>query len=172
MSSLIGKSVGIVATLLLAAGSASVAQASVPELERPVTEDELPVLAAAYERGDLGSGRCDWVHPATNGPTRIPCEVVPLPILADMARNVLNKHAQLELGKRFEEGRGVERNYDIARRYYRMARRDSRKGAPIFSEGLATASVAGIGGHTIYSRPRAVGLPEAEERLRNLRATH
>jgi hypothetical protein len=87
MGSLIGKSVGIVATLLLAAGSATVAQASVPELERPVTEDELRVLAAAYERGDLGSGRCDWVHPATNGPTRIPCEVVPLPILADMARN-------------------------------------------------------------------------------------
>jgi hypothetical protein len=94
---------------------------------------------------------------------------VPLPILADMARNVMNKHAQLELGKRFEEGRGVEADYDMARRYFRMARRDSRRGAPIFNEGLSSASVSGIGGHTIYARPRAVGLPEAEERLRGLR---
>lgn len=169
MGSLIAKRVGSVAALLLSAGAASVAQASDDVLDRPVTEAELRVLAAAYARGDLGSGNCDWVHPVSEGPTRIPCDVVPLPILADMARNVMNKHAQLELGKRFEEGRGVAADHDMARRYYRMARRDSRRGAPIFAEGLATASVAGIGGHTIYARPRAVGLPEAQERLRGLR---
>jgi TPR repeat protein len=169
MGSLIAKGAGAFAALLLSAGAASAAQASTGALERPVTEEELRVLAAAYARGDLGSGNCDWVHPVSEGPTRIPCEVVPLPVLANLARNVMNKHAQLELGKRFEEGRGVAADQDMARRYYRMAQRDSQRGAPIFAEGLATASVAGIGGHTIYARPRAVGLPEAQERLRGLR---
>jgi TPR repeat protein len=168
MVSLVLKWLGMSAAVVLAAGAAVTAPVSAAELDRPVTEAELRELAAAYQRGDLGSGRCDWVHPVTEGPSRIPCEVVPLPVLADMARNVMNKHAQLELGKRLEEGRGVARNPAMARRFYRMAARDSQRGAPLFGEGLATASVAGIGGHTIYSRPRAVGLPEAEERLRAL----
>jgi hypothetical protein len=170
MGSLIARGVGTVAALLLSLGAAPALQASDDVRDRPVSEEELRVLAAAYARGDLGSGDCDWVHPVTEGPTKIPCEAVPLPVLADMARNSLNKRAQLELGKRFEEGRGVAQDHDMARRYYRMARRDSLRGAPIFNEGLASASVSGIGGHTIYARPRAVGLPEAQERLRRLSA--
>ncbi|MBY0343428.1 MAG: hypothetical protein K2Q29_06200 [Sphingomonadales bacterium] len=168
MVSLVVRWIGLSTAVVLAAGAAVTAPVSAAGLDRPVTEAELRTLAAAYQRGDLGSGRCDWVHPVTEGPSRIPCEVVPLPILADMARNVMNKQAQLELGKRLEEGRGVARNPALARQFYRKAARDSQRGAPIFNEGLATAAVAGIGGHTIYSRPRAVGLPEAEERLRAL----
>lgn len=153
------------AAVMFAAASAP---AVASDFERPVSESELRTLANAYARGDLGSGRCDWVHPVTEGPTRIPCEAVPLPVLASMARNVMNKHAQLELGKRLEEGRGVARDTRLARRFYRMASRDSQRGAPLFNEGVATFSVSGIGGHSIYSRPRADGLPEAEERLRIL----
>ncbi len=168
MIALVFRWIGFSTAVVLAAGAAATAPVSAAELDRPVSEAELRELAAAYQRGDLGSGRCDWVHPVTEGPSRIPCEVIPLPVLADMARNAMNKHAQLELGRRFEEGRGVARNPAMARRYYRKASRDSQRGAPLFSEGLATASVAGIGGHIIYSRPRAVGLPEAEDRLRAL----
>lgn len=103
----VGKSFGIVAAVMLSAGVASAAQATDSDLDRPVSDSELRELANAYARGDLGSGRCKWVHPVIEGPTRIPCEVVLLPVLADMAGNVLNKHAQFELAKRFEEGRGV-----------------------------------------------------------------
>lgn len=170
MVSLVIRWVGLSATVVLAAGAAVTAPVSASELERPVSEAELRVLAEAYQRGDLGSGRCDWVHPVTGGPSRIPCDVVPLPVLADLADNVLNKQAQLELGKRFEEGRGVTRDPAMARRYYRKAARDVRRGTPIFSEGLASASVSGIGGHIIYSRHRADGLAEAEDRLRALAA--
>lgn len=164
MVSLNWKLSALAAAVMFAAASAP---AVASEFERPVSESELRTLANAYARGDLGSGRCDWVHPVTEGPTRIPCEAVPLPVLASMARNVMNKHAQLELGKRLEEGRGVARDTRLARRFYRMASRDAQRGEPIH-EGLATFSVSGIGGHVIYARPRAVGLPEAEERLRSL----
>lgn len=165
------------AAVLVLTGAATAAQASEHDLDRPVSETELSELAAAYERGALGSGRCDWVHPVSEGPTTIPCEVVPLPVLARMARNVANKHAQMELGLRFEEGRGVAQDYRMARRYYRMAARDSRRGVPVL---LARRDVSALGfGEAIiqeagYSRPRvpgwayAVGLPEAQERLRNL----
>ncbi len=144
------------------------AAASAAASEWAVSEAELRELASSYSRGDLGAGQCDWVHPVTEGPSRIPCEAVPLPILTQLARNSLNKHAQLELGKRYEEGRGVPQDLDLARRYYRMAARDLRRGAPIFQEGLASSSVSGIGGHTIYNRVRADGLTEAHERLRAL----
>ena len=155
---------------MCAAGGAAAAETARAALDRPVSEAELRELAAAYSRGDLGSGRCDWVHPVSDGPTRIPCEVVPLPVLAKLADNVMNKHAQLELGKRLEEGRGVAKDVEQARRYYRMAARDSQRGAPVNVEGIASFVVSGIGGHTIYTRLRGVGLPEAQERLRKLAA--
>lgn len=164
----VSKSFGIVAAVMFSAGVASAAQSTDSDLDRPVSESELRELAIAYARDDLGSGRCDWVHPVTEGPTRIPCEVVPLPVLADMAGNVLNKHSQFELAKRFEEGRGVQKDYAMARRWYRMAARDARRGSPVVGVEPAGFSVSGIGGHTIYVRRRAVGIPEAEERLRNL----
>jgi TPR repeat protein len=168
MVSRVVKCFGMGAAMVLAAGAAAAQETASAALDRPVSEAELRVLAAAYQRGDLGSGQCDWVHPVTEGPTRIPCEVMPLPVLADMARNVINKRAQLELAKRLEEGRGVARNPELARRFYRMAARDSQRGAPVNVEGIASFVVSGIGGHTIYTRLRGVGLPEAQERLRNL----
>ena len=180
MGSLIGKGAGIVVAVLLCAGAASAALASDDALERPVTDEELRLLAEAYGRGDLGSGKCDWVHPVTEGPTRIPCEVVPLPVLAGLARNTMNKHAQLELGTRFEEGRGVAQDIEMARRYYRMAARDSRRGAPVLMArrdvsplgfGEALVQEAGLSRPRVPGWPTAAGLPEAEERLRKLRAS-
>ena len=168
MVSRVVKLIGSGAAVLLAAGAAAAQGTNADALERPVSEAELHVLAATYQRGDLGSGQCDWVHPVTEGPTRIPCEVVPLPVLAKLARNIMNKQAQMELGKRFEEGRGVARDPEMARSYYRMAARDLQRGAPIFAEGLATYAVSGIGGHTIYARTRGDGLTEAKSRLREL----
>lgn len=165
------------AAAMFAVGMASAAHASSADLNRPVNDAELRALAESYSRGELGSGFCDWVHPVTNGPTSIPCEVVPLPVLANMARNVLNKHAQLELGKRFEEGRGVERDPAMARRYYRKASRDSQRGAPVLMAkrdvsplgfGEAIVQEAGLSRPRVPGWPTAVGLPEAEQRLRAL----
>lgn len=159
----------LLSAAMCAAGGAAAAETARAALDRPVSETELRELAAAYSRGDLGSGRCDWVHPVSDGPTRIPCEVVPLPVLAKLADNVMNKHAQLELGKRLEEGRGVPQDLELARRYYRMASRDAERNGPIV-EGTLAGFQVGVGGHAIFGRPRASGLPEAEERLRKLAA--
>ncbi len=177
-----GRTFRLAAAALLSAGIVSAAHAaSANDLDRPLSDAELRKLASAYQRGDLGAGRCAWVHPVTNGPTTLPCEVVPLPVIARMARNPANKNAQLELGKRYEAGRGVAQDLAMARRYYRMAARDNRSGSPIIwgrteltrpkvlgGGELAAASMSGIGGKPVSSRMRAAGLPEAQERLRKL----
>jgi hypothetical protein len=150
-------------------------------LDRSVSDGELAVLAAAYNQGELGSGSCPWLHPVTGSPTFIPCEFVPLPVLASMANNVANKQAQLELGKRFEEGRGVAQDTAMARKLYRMAARDTVRGRPILVPGRDLSPLAfgeeGHGGTVVeagLSRPRvpgwvpARGLPEASERLKDL----
>ena len=103
------------------------------------------------------------------------------PLLASLARNPANKHAQLELGKRYEEGRGVTQDFDMARKFYRMEARDRRRGRPIQLPGRDPSPLSfgefGHNGTLIeagYNRPRvpgfvsALGLPEARERLRQL----
>ncbi len=57
-------------------------------------------------------------------PTATDLTALPLPDLARMAQGG-DKHAQLELGIRFEEGRGVERDLDNAKKLYRLAASDS-----------------------------------------------
>ncbi len=139
------------------------------------------MLAAVMEQGMLGTGVCPWLHPVSETPTTIPCEAIPLPLLASMARNSANKQAQLELGKRYEEGRGLEQDSAKARKYYRMAARDLTRGRPVLVPGRDPSPLSfgevGHAGTPIeagLNRPRlpgfviAVGLPEARDRLKAL----
>lgn len=170
-----------IATAVLVMGIATPGPALAETLDRPASADELTALAVAYDQGALGTGSCPWWDPVSDTPTTIPCEAIPLPLLANLARNAANKHAQLELGKRYEEGRGVTQDFDMARKYYRMAARDLRRGRPIQLPGRDLSPLSfgevGHGGTLIeagFNRPRvpgfisAVGLPEARERLRQL----
>jgi len=181
MVSLVVRWIGLSTAVVLAAGAAVTAPVSASEVQRPVSEAELRVLAEAYQRGDLGSGNCDWVHPVDESPTKLPCELVPLSLLSQMARNNANKHAQLELGKRYEAGRGVAQDYPRARKLYRMAGRDLKRGTPVLMPGRDLSPLAfgevGFGGTAIeagLNRPRmpgyviATGLPEARRRLERL----
>lgn len=162
MVSRIVRLIGSGAAALLAAGAAAAQGTNAGALERPVSEAELRVLAAAYQRGDLGSGNCAWLHPVDESPTTLPCELVPLPLLSQMARSNANKHAQLEMGKRYEEGRGLAQDYAKARRFYRMAGRDLKRGH------VGTAIEAGLGRPRTPGHLVAAGLPEARKRLRRL----
>lgn len=74
-----------------------------------------------------------------------------------------NKHAQLELGIRFEEGRGVERDIAKARDMYRLAASDS--GGTVWVYVPPTAK--GLRGRVIpvTSRQKTSGLAEAKARL-------
>ncbi|MFM7376578.1 MAG: hypothetical protein ACKO1O_00355 [Erythrobacter sp.] len=153
---------------VLALGLAGATPILAAEPDQTVTEAEVRTLAAAYARRDLGSGRCEWVHPVTQGPTRIPCDAIPFPILSRMARNDLDKQAQLELGKRYEEGHPVPRDLQKARRWYLVARRDSPRGLPV---NAPVAWSLGVGGHSVYAFGLGVSLPEAQERLRSLAST-
>lgn len=160
---------------------AASAQAAAEQPGSLATTSEIAALAAAYEQGALGTGKCDWVHPVTQGPTTIPCELVPQQLLTSMARNNANKQAQLELGKRYEEGRGVAQDFRMARKYYRKAASDLTRGRPILLPGRDPSTLSfgefGHGGTLIeagFNRPRmpgyvsAVGLPEARDRLKQL----
>lgn len=150
--------------------------------DRPVSADELAALAAVMQQGALGTGACPWLHPVSEIPTTLPCDAIPLPLLADLARNPANKQAQLELGKRYEEGRGLRQDLGKARKYYRMAARDLTRGRPVLLPGRDLSPLSfgevGHGGTSIeagLNQPRipgyasAVGLPEARERLKRLR---
>jgi hypothetical protein len=178
MVSRVVKCFGTSALAVLAAGSALASEAASGGV---VSEAELGALAAAYNQGALGSGSCPWVHPVDESPTTLPCELVPLPILSQMARNNANKHAQLEMGKRYEQGRGVAQDYAKARKFYRMAGRDLKRGTPVLMPGRDMSPLGfgefGHGGTLIeagLNRSRtpgtviAKGLPEARRRLARL----
>lgn len=179
--SLLSKSFASAAAGVCLAGVAVPSAAVAETIDRPASAEELTILAAALEQGALGSGDCPWWHQMANMPTSIPCEVIPLPLLANMAKNPANKRAQLELGKRYEEGRGLTQDFSKARKYYRMAARDLTRGRPILLPGRDPSPLSfgevGHGGTLIetgFNRPRtpgyvsAVGLPEARVLLKGL----
>lgn len=92
------------------------------------------------------------------------------PELQDLARRARagDKHAQLELGIRFEEGRGVRRDLDQARRSYREASRSAggTRLAYIPANGRNSRSMT----VPISSGRLTRGLPEAAQRLARLEA--
>jgi hypothetical protein len=81
--------------------------------------------------------------------------------------NLGDQEAQLALGIRFEEGRGIASDLRQARKLYAMAARDS--GGPIY---VYTPAVGKTPGQvTRYDQgPRVSGLPEAKRRLAALKA--
>lgn len=85
--------------------------------------------------------------------------------LANRAR-AGDKHAQLELGIRFEEGRGVERDIAKARDMYRLAASDS--GGPEWV--YVPPTIKGQRGKVVRvdRGPRLQGLDEARWRLEGL----
>lgn len=88
--------------------------------------------------------------------------VMPLSTLASAAQGG-DKQAQLELGIRFEEGRGVTRDMKIARKLYAKAASDSGGTIWVYSPPVGN----GTKGRTIpvNTGPKRVGLVEAKLRL-------
>jgi hypothetical protein len=90
---------------------------------------------------------------------------MPLTALASEAQGG-SKQAQLELGIRFEEGRGVERDVSKARKLYGSAASDSGGTIWVYSPPVGN----GTSGRTIpvNTGPKRSGLAEAKRRLEGL----
>jgi hypothetical protein len=77
-----------------------------------------------------------------------------------------DKHAQLELGIRYEEGRGVERDLGRARKFYRAAASDSGGTKWIYSPSVGNGSKGRV--IPVHTGPAQAGLTEAKVRLERL----
>jgi hypothetical protein len=77
-----------------------------------------------------------------------------------------DKHAQLELGIRYEEGRGVPVDPKRAGRLYRLAASDRGGDIHVFSPPVGSNSSATI---LSIQRPQQLGLLEAKVRLERLK---
>lgn len=129
----------------------------------PKTATEWRLLEYAANSRQEGKGRCPALG-ASGEYAPIPCELVPLSDLARLA-SFGNRHAQLELGKRFENGRGVARDWDRAEKLYQSASKNS--GGPIW---IYVPGVGGAPGRVQQvDMPVVVGLVEANIALRELR---
>jgi len=82
-----------------------------------------------------------------------------------MRARVGDKSAQLELGGRFETGRGVGVDRAISRMLYTAAANDSGGPVPVW-----TPRIGKVSGHIAFysSGPRVPGLPAARARLKSL----
>ena len=89
---------------------------------------------------------------------------MPLVLLARRAQDG-DKRAQLELGIRFEEGRGVPVDIERAAQLYRLAAADSPGEITVYQPGVGGAPGTTI---TVPRAPASPGLPEAQDRLENL----
>jgi TPR repeat protein len=138
----------------------ALAQCPVPAVDtaelaaRPATPAETARRDKAIAQGQLGRGECLW-RKGEKELTTIPCGVVPLPELAAMAR-AGDRHAMLELGIRFERGRGVARDLAQAEAFACAAGRTR-----IISGGEGPEGWTPLSGE--------IGLPEARRRWERLR---
>jgi len=87
---------------------------------------------------------------------------VPLAALASEAQRG-SKQAQLELGIRFEEGRGVERDLDKARKLYAQAASDSGGTIWVYSPSVGNGTKGRM--IPVNAGPKRSGLAEAKKRL-------
>lgn len=131
----------------------------------PISAQEQARLDSALAAALPGrSGGCPW-RSAEGVVTNIACEAMPLPRLAALA-GMDHKAALLELGIRFEEGRGVAQDWDKAELAYRLAAWQNSY--------IAGQQVAGVGSVQRPMEPIMVpgapGLESAEVRLALLRA--
>lgn len=154
-------------TMLLAtlvAGCAIPKQYMGIDTRTPLTLLEQVKVEAALIDTPAAPRGCPWIDPAYKL-TAIPCEALPLSRLAGFAA-MDNKPALLELGVRFEEGRGVPQDWKKAEQAYRLAAWTNT-----IHSGTQVAGVAGQHGRVepifVAGTP---GLQDAEVRLAQLRA--
>jgi hypothetical protein len=128
----------------------------------PVPPAQRLRIEEALAKGTPAEQGCPWPA-AAGGLALVPCELLPASQLAGLAW-AANKPAALELGIRFEEGRGVHRDPDKARQLYRIAAASS--GGTIY------VWVPGAGdnpGHLMpVFAPEEPGLAAARTRLEGL----
>lgn len=157
---------GVIGVLALATSACMVPRQYMGISTRtPVTAEEQARLDTALAAAPANAAGCPWT-PAGGKPVNVPCDALPLPRLAMLA-GMDHKPALLELGIRFEEGRGVAQDWDKAERAYRLAAWQNSY--------IAGQQVAGIGSASGRSFdpiivPGTPGLNSAEARLASLRA--
>lgn len=130
----------------------------------PISPQDKAIADAAAGAASASAAGCPWSVDGAR-PVTIPCDAVPLPRLAMLA-GMDHKPALLELGIRFEEGRGVPQDWDKAERAYRLAAWQNSF--------IAGQQVAGVGAppgarFEPIMVPGAPGLESAEARLASLR---
>lgn len=149
---------------LLVSGCAVPRQYMGIDTRTPLSCEERQRLDGALAAGPVNSGGCPWLDTAKQRIT-IACDALPLSSLAGFAA-MDNKPALLELGIRFEEGRGVAQDWKRAEKAYRLAARTNT-----IHTGYQVAGVAGQHGRfepiIVHGTP---GLESAEWRLAQLRA--
>lgn len=86
----------------------------------------------------------------------------------DLARRAQarDKQAQLELGIRYEEGRGVPVDRMRAKEFYKLAASDSGGSLWIYSPPVGNKTRGRV--IAVDAGPRQIGLPEAKKRLQRL----
>jgi TPR repeat protein len=131
----------------------------------PISPQDQARADAAVAAAPAGEPGCPWSVGGAK-PVNVPCDAVPLPRLAMLA-GMDHKPALLELGIRFEEGRGVPQDWGKAERAYRLAAWQNS-----FIAGQQVAGVAAPPGARFepIMVPGAPGLESAEARLASLRA--
>lgn len=90
------------------------------------------------------------------------------PVLRLLAQRAAagDKRAQLDLGIRYEEGRGVELNKAKAKRLYRLAGSDSGGTLWVYTPSVGNGAPGRV--MSLDRGPRRAGLEEAQSRLENL----
>jgi TPR repeat protein len=130
--------------------------------ETPITQEERTLIALLGRRistwGDQ-SALCPWPDDQGGITRRVSCDVLPLSYLARLAFTG-DKPAALELGIRFEAGRGVPQDFDKALQLYKSA--GTTTGGPI------SIYIPGFDGRPgmveSIDQPYEHGLPEAYRR--------
>ena len=149
---------------LLAAGCATPKHYMGIDTRTPLSAEEEVRMAAALSQAPAGQQGCPW-REAGGTFTTVACDALPLSRLAGFAA-MDSKPALLELGIRFEEGRGIEQDWKKAELAYRLAAWTNT-----IQTGTQVAGVAGAhGGMEPIIVQGTPGLNQAELRLAKLRA--
>ncbi|HEX8402002.1 MAG TPA: SEL1-like repeat protein [Allosphingosinicella sp.] len=117
-------------------------------------------FASVFMATLIGVSACATA-PFAHNPSRVGAGDPQVLFLAQRARDG-DKHAQLELGIRFEEGRGVVADLPLARRFYRAAAEDVTGTIPVW-----LPAAGRVPGHIILvaGGRRTPGLVNARVRL-------
>ncbi len=155
----------LVAATALGLGGCTVRQYMGISARTLVTAEEQARLDRALASGPALAGGCPWKQ-ADGTQVNVVCDHLPLAHLARLA-GMDHKPALLELGIRFEEGRGVAQDWDKAERAYRLAAWQNS-----FVAGQQVAGIGSASGNSFdpIIVPGTPGLDSAAVRLAKLRA--